>query len=247
MRRIEMTEVITREEKIIIDDPFVLNVELNDTESFKMYLRDNDYFEFLNFDEVKEYVESLMEYHKIKDYDLEELTWFAMNNARLSFNPDPSRIEIVLAAEFFNNYDCQTSADDINDNECYTGAVYNLVKKCVDRDEFINEFNNAYTASIFTAFCVTTLEKYKKIVELAALKRDLFITIKEGTQYGFFSSFNGSGSIFEARFKKDFRRLMKVDEFDFIYVGPEFCMKEYSLMDVYGTTSFIKGGEIVIE
>jgi hypothetical protein len=143
--------------------------------------------------------------------------------------------DITIFAKVHSNYDCAISTQQIEDTEEYLGSVYKRVKKAVTKKEYLNEFYNSYTASIFCFVFKMPIEEYLELKN----SFNKSITLPENTQYGFFSSFNGSGSTFGARTIKPIT-LPKIDatEYDCVDLIAD-IEQSYTMADVYGDTSFI--------
>lgn len=142
--------------------------------------------------------------------------------------------DLTILAKVHSNYDCTTSMQTLKDED-YLGSVYKRVKKAVTEQEYLNEFYNSYTASIFCFAWKMPIEEYLELKN----SFNKSIIIPENTQYGFFSSFNGSGSTFEARTIKPIT-LPKIDatEYDCIDLIAD-IEQSYTMADVYGDTNFI--------
>ena len=142
--------------------------------------------------------------------------------------------DLTILTKVHSNYDCTTSMQTLEDGD-YLGSVYKRVKKAVTEQEYLNEFYNSYTASIFCFAWKMPIEEYLKLKN----SFNKSIIIPENTQYGFFSSFNGSGSTFEARTIKPIT-LPKIDatEYDCIDLIAD-IEQSYTMADVYGDTNFI--------
>lgn len=144
---------------------------------------------------------------------------------------------ITVLVKLFSNYDCATSMDDIDDEECYLGDIYQRVKSAVNKEDLENEHANSYTASIFCFAFKTDILEFLKLKENYTKK----IFIPKGTQYSLFSDFNGSGGLFEARTIKDLILPMYKPigtENDCVRLVPD-VFNHYGIKEVYGDDSFI--------
>lgn len=145
--------------------------------------------------------------------------------------------DIVCYAVVYSNYDCATSYQEIEYEDEYLGAVWQRVKDGCRKKDYLEEFYNSYTASLLH-FAFRT-----SILDFIELKEDFKteIIIPKGTQYSFFSSFNGSGGMFEARTVKDLV-LPKVEpnmsEYDSVGLKTD-VEYHYSMLSVYGQDDFI--------
>lgn len=192
----------------------------------------------LNIDYINEMEDQLLQNIKeeftlkedlfdIREFFLEHIDVTIGIRHLLNNTPDIDCVAIV-----YSNYDCATSFQVIEDKESYLGAVWDRVKAGCLLPDYLNEHANSYTASLLCfAFKMSVLD-------FAELKRSFkeSITIPKGTQYGFFSSFNGSGSFFEARTVQDMT-LPKLEpnqsEYDCIGVIAD-IEQYYSMEAVYG-------------
>lgn len=143
---------------------------------------------------------------------------------------------IDCLAIVYSNYDCATSYQEIADKESYLGAIWERVKHGCSQADYLNEHANDYTSSVL-CFAFQT-----DILDFAELKRGFktSITIPKGTQYGFFSSFHGSGSLFAARTIQDMT-LPKTEPEQSRYDCIELIAdieQSYSIEDVYGRMDF---------
>lgn len=148
--------------------------------------------------------------------------------------------DILCFIPLYSNYDCTNSFDTLKSSD-YLKQVYNRVKKGVNKNDFIWEHSNgAYGGSlfgfIFSANLIDVIELKKK------LKTGKKIFIPSGTQFGFFSSFQGSGSCFKKTTFCDMYINVKETgknyspEYDKIDIIAD-CELSYSFNDVYGCSS----------
>jgi len=148
--------------------------------------------------------------------------------------------DILCFVPFYSNYDCTNSFDTLETSD-YLKQVYKRVKKGVNKDDFMWEHTNgAYGGClfgfIFSANLMDILELKKQI------KEGKKVFIPKGTQYGFFSSFQGAGSCFEKVTVNDMFVNIKETgknynpEFDCINIIAD-CELSYSFTDVYGCSS----------
>ena len=112
----------------------------------------------------------------------------------------------------------------------------------------MNEFyNGAYGGSLFCFAFKTDIQGYFDLKE--AEKTGKTITIPKGTQYGFFSSFQGACSVFEKTTYRNMTILLKekeLPEYDCIGLKADEA-QHYSMTDVYGSNSFVKKQNINIQ
>lgn len=158
--------------------------------------------------------------------------------------------DLFVLLKVYSNYDCTNSFDTLETSE-YLSQVYSRIKSGVKKEDFVWEhINGAYGGSLFCfAFKtdIKTLINYKRLI-----KESKTITIPKGTQFGFFSSFQGSGSPFE---KTTYRTMtINIQE-----EGEDFCEydhvdfvadieQHYSMEEVYGpTSSFLDEQTLIIK
>jgi len=183
-----------------------------------------------------------------EDYDPNEITELSreficvdMNLKNLFSNlPD-----IPCMISVYSNYDCCNSFDKMEPNS-YLGEVYKRVKAGVKKDDYLWEFNNgAYGGSLF---CFVFKTDVKNLLELLEeIKTGKTIKIPKDTQFGFFSTFQGSGSIFEKTTYRDMiLPITGETKYDTIGITAD-SSQSYNMTDVYGDTSFVKDGNIIIK
>ena len=181
-------------------------------------------------DEIAEYLDVNYREHTVLDINIKEL----LNNTG----------SITAAVVVHSNYDVATSDQEIDDLESYLGSVYQRVKHGVNEKDYLQEFIDSYTASLL-------IFPFKiDIMDFLSLKEEWehadYIHIPKGTQFGFFSAFNGSGSVFEAETTNDML-LPKVEpnmsEYDSLDLIAD-VEHAYSMRDVYGDTRFIHESNI---
>jgi hypothetical protein len=149
-----------------------------------------------------------------------------------------------------SNYDCTNSFDTMEDSE-YLRQVYKRVKAGVKKDDFMWEhMNGAYGGSVF---CFAFQCDINELVELKRqIKTGTKIVIPKGTQFGFFSSMVGSGSIFEKTTYKEFSLNIKEEgkgfypEYDRVVLIAD-IEQSYNMHQVYGDSDFISEQTILIK
>ena len=120
--------------------------------------------------------------------------------------------------------------------ESYLSEVYKRVRGGVKRADYENEFyNGAYGGCLFCFLFECD------VLELAELKKQIktgeYINIPKDTEFGFFSSFQGAGSVFE---KKTYRnmKLKLTGDTEYDTVGTVADIEQsYSMVDTYGSMS----------
>ena len=172
--------------------------------------------------------------------DFQEYVCIDMNfNQLLSNTPDITALILV-----HSNYDCATSMSDINESESYLNDVWLRSKTGCLKKDFQWEASQIYGGSLL-AFVFKT--DVKNLIDIKSSFKTS-ITIPKGTQYGFFSSFVGSGSPFE-RITHKAMTLPKLQpnatEYDCIDIIADF-EQSYTMDDVYGGTSFVDDQNITV-
>ncbi len=151
---------------------------------------------------------------------------------------------ITCLIPFYSNYDCCNSFDNPKDQDSYLGDVYRRVKQGIKRKDFEHEFyNGAYGGSLF---CLAFRSDIKTIMNLKSqLKDNEYINIPAGTEFGFFSSFQGAGSPFEQKTYRNMKIKIKESEYDCTDIIADIS-QNYSMTDVYGSNDFINEQNITI-
>ena len=154
--------------------------------------------------------------------------------------------DITAFLKVYSNYDCCNSFDDPKEPETYLTDVYKRVRYGVKRADYEHEFyNGAYGGSLF---CFAFKAGLQDIIKL---KKSLnngaeYVNIPKGTQFGFFSSFQGAGSVFEKTTYQNTKIKLKGEtECDTVDIVAD-CQQGYSMNDVYGDTCFIDNSNITI-
>jgi hypothetical protein len=153
--------------------------------------------------------------------------------------------DVTMVAYMHSNYDCCNSFDEL-EPEGYLGEVFERVKAGVTQEDYLFEFRNgAYGGSLFCfAF---KMDIVKALALLEGIKSAEAVEIPKGTQFGFFSSFSGSGSVFEKTTVQDMTiPMLGETEYDTVFLTADAC-QHYSLIDVYGDDSFINYNEITLK
>lgn len=154
--------------------------------------------------------------------------------------------DIVVLAYVYSTYDCCNSFDTM-EPEGYLYEVYQRVKYAIDEKDYLHEFHNgAYGGSLFCFAFRTDIQTYFNLQEEA--KTGKTITIPKGTQYGFFSSFQGAGSVFEKVTTDDMTLPLneaELPEYDNIRLTAD-AAQHYSINDVYGQDNFIDSQNVTI-
>ena len=181
-----------------------------------------------------------------EDYDPDEIEEFSRDyicvdmdiNHLMSMLPD-----ITCLAYVYSNYDCCNSMDRFEDGG-YLPEVYSRVKVGVKKSDYMDEFHNgAYGGCVFCFAFKTDVEKVLELQELIKTGKEIFIP--KGTQFGFFSSFQGAGTIFERETYRDMTiPLVGETEYDNIGIVPD-IMQSYSMEDVYGDSRFINENNLI--
>jgi len=153
---------------------------------------------------------------------------------------------ITALVKVYSSYDCCNSFDNPKEPETYLIDVYSRVKTGVKRTDYEHEFfNGAYGGSLFCFAFNASLQdivKLKKSMQNGAE----FVNIPKGTQYGFFSDFQGAGSVFEKVTYRNMKVKIAGDtEYDTLGIVAD-CEQSYSMQDVYGDTGFIDDSNVTV-
>lgn len=181
------------------------------------------------------------------DYDPDEIEEFSREFICVDLDIDGlinQLPDITCLAYVYSNYDCCNSFDEFIDGE-YLKEVWKRVKAGVKKDDYMHEFyNGAYGGCLF---CFAFKTDIKTVLELKdKMKTGKEIFIPKGTQFGFFSSFQGAGTVFEKTTYQDIiLPLVGETEYDSIDIMPD-LMQSYSMADVYGDSSFIDENDVEI-
>lgn len=168
-----------------------------------------DYYEL--YEAVNDYI--------ITDYNIKQL----LDNT-------PS---ILILIEWLSNYDCTVSFDTIKDGPNYLSEAWAVIRHSADFKEFAYEHSHVYGGSLLTFGASMSVEDALNLMRHLTIYKQ--ITIPKGVQYGFFSSFQGSGSPFEATLKEDLTLQVTEEDYPRIVID-EF--QSYSVDDVYGGWDF---------
>lgn len=158
--------------------------------------------------------------------------------------------DIPCLIYLYSNYDCTNSFDTMESSE-YLQQVYKRVRNGVRKKDFMWEhINGAYGGSMFCfAFKCSILELLELKKQMKTGKR---ILIPKGTQFGFFSSFQGAGSVFDKETYRNFYLNIKEEgkdfnpEYDHAYLLAD-IEQSYNMIDVYGSDEFIASQDILIK
>jgi len=182
------------------------------------------------------FVSNMLEELDIDQADIDENEIYPVLDVNLPglLNNTPPLTVLIY---FYSNLDCCNSFDDPFDPEGYAGEIYNIVKPHISKEDYEYEFaNGVYGGSLFCFACKMDIED---ILEIRQKEKDCTkIKISAGTQFGFFSSWQGSGSLFNKRLKTDAIFNLKTSDYDYIGIMPDIC-QHYNMMDVYGDDGFI--------
>ena len=100
--------------------------------------------------------------------------------------------DITCIIPVYSNYDCCNSFDNPKEPESYLSEVYKRIKTGIKRADFEYEFfNGAYGGSLFCFAFRSDIETIRNLKE--QIKTAKYINIPKGTEFGFFSSFQGAG------------------------------------------------------
>lgn len=228
--------------KVIESESGLMDLEYEIYENSLDWIFDNEKY-FIENNMYEEFETDLNKYFENR----EEATEYLMENFNpiVSLNMDDllnNTGNLTCLIPVYSNYDCTNSFDTMETSD-YLKQVYKRVKTGIKKSDFMNEhINGAYGGSLF---CFAFQTDIKTLTELkTGLKKANQVLIPKGTQYGFFSSFQGSSSPFE---KVTYREMkLNVKE-----TGKEFNSKydcigliadieqHYSMADVFGDSNFI--------
>ena len=152
--------------------------------------------------------------------------------------------DVTCLAYVYSNYDCCNSMDRFEDGG-YLSEVYSRVKVGVKKDDYMDEFyNGAYGGCLFCFAFKTDVKSAMELMDEIKTGNEIFIP--KGTQFGFFSSFQGAGTMFERRTYQDMTMpLVGETEYDSIGITPD-LLQNYNMVSVYGDSSFIDEGIVEI-
>ena len=237
-------------QKIINSEEGIMEVESNIYEQNMDYLYEiEDYF--IKDSLYNNFKEELTEIFKkdnpkADDENLEEiiidyLTELSHSFVILDTNMDQllnNTPNLTCFLKVDSNYDCQTSIDDIDTPENYTSEVWKRVKSGVKKQNYLSEFYNMYTTGIFMfGFECSVLDFISLKSQIEKAEK---VIIPKGTTFGFFSSFNGSGSQFEHETYRNMTLdIIGVSEYDSISLIAD-IQQSYNFNDVYGQSDFFQ-------
>jgi len=209
----------------------------------------DELYEF-NMDYVWELENGLMKevQEMFDEYDPEAINDIVMEHVCVDMNTKEllnNIPEITCLLYVYSNYDCCNSYDRFEDGG-YLPEVYKRVKVGVKKEDYLYEFDNgAYGGCLFCFVFKTDIEDFLELKE--ELKTGKEVIIPKGTQFGFFSSFQGAGTVFEKRtYRKMTMPILGDTEYDTVGIRAD-IEQSYSMKDVYGDTSFVDSGCIEIK
>lgn len=152
--------------------------------------------------------------------------------------------DLTCQAYVYSNYDCCNSMDRFEDGG-YLPEVFNRVEAGVKKEDYMYEFyNGAYGGCIFSFAFKADIETVLEMKEKIDAGDEIFVP--KGTQFGFFSSFQGAGTLFEKRTYQDMTLpLMGETEYDSVGITID-IQQNYSMYSVYGDTSFVDSQDVEI-
>jgi len=228
-----------------IDRAAVKNILENGTDQYidDLYENNMDYIFELEDYLIKEIIEQYPEHNEEEIRSHAQVFICVDMNIKGLLRQIP---DIVCLAYVYSNYDCCNSFDTM-EPEGYLYEVYQRVKYAIDEKDYLHEFyNGAYGGSLFCFAFRTDIQTFLNLQEEA--KTGKTITIPKGTQYGFFSSFQGAGSVFEKSTTTDMTLPLNeadLSEYDNIRLIAD-ADQRYSINDVYGQDNFIDNQNIII-
>jgi hypothetical protein len=181
------------------------------------------------------------------EYDPDEIEEFSreficvdMNTENLLSNiPD-----LTCQAYIYSNYDCCNSMDRFEDGG-YLPEVFKRVEHGVKKDDYMDEFyNGAYGGCVFCFAFKTDIKTIWEWKEKIKTGKEIFIP--KGTQFGFFSSFQGAGTPFEKTTYQNMTIPLEGEtEYDNVGITVD-IQQSYSMSSVYGDTSFVDSQDVEI-
>lgn len=133
------------------------------------------------------------------DVDLTDFypTYYLDTDRVLNMQPD-----VILYFVLYSNYDCTNSFDTLDTSE-YLQQVLTRVQPAVDVNDFMWEHSNgAYGGSVFIFPFASSFKDALAIKE--KFKTASQILIPKGTQFGFYSDWQGAASVFDKVTTEDF-------------------------------------------
>ncbi len=222
----------------------------------QIYHYNLDYIFDLENEQIKNVIKEF-EYELTKELgsidDIEvELREYFLDYLYVDINLDEliRRIDdLTCLIYMYSNYDCTNSFDTMETSD-YLQQVYARVRAGVKKADFMYEHENgAYGGSVF---CFAFRGSIEEVIELKQqMEKGKKIFIPKGTQFGFFSSFQGAGSVFEKTTYRNFHVNIKETggdfhpDFDHAYIQPDIS-QSYNMVDVYGSNDFIYEQDIKI-
>lgn len=184
----------------------------------------------------------------LEDEDIDELEDKFRDYIHVDLNFDyllKNTGDIVAMVVMYSNYDCATSMSDVEEPESYLNDVFHRLRGAVKKDDFVWEASQVYGGSllVFPFKC--------SIKEFLEFKKNFknSVTIPVGSQFGFFSSFVGSGSPFERHTTKQVvlpKLEPEMTKYDCVDIIAD-IQQSYSMADVYGGTDFVEDSKIKVE
>lgn len=150
------------------------------------------------------------------------------------------KIPVYLAGH--SNFDCTNSFNnlesELEEGEGYLQDIYQRVESNISKDDFMYEHRNgAYGGSLFV------FVMQMDVIDFINLRENWEdtgkIIVGKGTQYGFYSSFQGSASVFDKRLDTDLELKVKESKYDHwsLYFDGE---RGYGLSDIFGSFDWIR-------
>ena len=141
--------------------------------------------------------------------------------------------DIIAMLVFYSNYDCTNSFDTIETSD-YLKEIFKVVKKGITKEDFMYEHQNgAYGGSLFIIPFKTSLLEYLDFKE--EFKKSEKIVIPENTCFGFYSSFQGSASVFEKTTTKNMTLKIQHGKTEYDHIGLKADLENsYSLNEIFG-------------
>lgn len=156
------------------------------------------------------------------------------------FNEIYKRTDVVCLIPVYSNFDCTNSFDTL-ENSYYLPQVYERVKDGVKLEDYLFEHREgAYGGALFCFAFQTDLLTALTLKE--RFKSANKILIPKGTNFGFYSAFNGTASLFDKETFRDFYLRVKEDDSEYFYDWVD--DEKYYYNSKYDCVGFIIDGEI---
>lgn len=172
-------------------------------------------------------LESIKDNLLVLHYDKNELKEY------LSTFPD-----VIVVIKVYSNYDCTNSFDDPKDRsgETYCSSVFSRVKAGVKLDDFAYEHYGAFGGALFCYVFKTSFRNAVELAEAYKIPTNKYLFIPKGIQFGFYSSFQGSASMFDKEtYRNSYLELNGETKYDSFEISLACHSDGYSLNSIFGS------------